>query len=253
MYLPLYNESEKKIYNYIKIPSKFCYYVVSVPLFAFISCVVITMYKDFENANNTHCKVPNVFPSISASIGNYEPQSTIWKAAVYIHAPMRFYMLYLRWKYYRSVVLESCVVIVKLAVFLNIIENFALLGLTHWTSSKNYPYHEVCFKTFIGTSVFYMLFTCIMLSKLRRRPNITYREKHSVKLKWRAFIVNITSFASAAYFFLRHNRLCEPYVYSMFGLSEYIVVFSNILFHSTTVYDLQINFICLTNRGIVVE
>ncbi|XP_035433931.2 post-GPI attachment to proteins factor 2 [Spodoptera frugiperda] len=253
MYLPLYNESEKKIYHYIKIPTRLYYYVVSVPLFAFIACVVITMYKDFETANNTHCKVPNVFPSISASIGSYEPQSTIWKTAIYMHAPLRLYVLYLRWKYYRNVVLESCVVIVKLAVFLNIIENFALLGLTHWTSSKNYPYHEFCFKTFIGTSIFYMLFTCIMLSKLRRRPNITHREKHSVKLKWRAFIVYISSFASAAYFFLRHNRLCEPYVYSLFSLSEYIVVFSNILFHSTTVHDLQINFISLTNQGIVAE
>ncbi|KAJ8721444.1 hypothetical protein PYW07_002219 [Mythimna separata] len=251
MYLPLYNASEKKYY--IKIPSKLCFSVVSVPLFAFITCVVITMYKDFESANHTHCKVPNIFPSISASIGNYEPQSTIWRTAIYLHAPIRFYILYLRWNYYRSIILESCAVIVKLAVFLNIIENFALLGLTHWTSSKNYPYHEVCFKTFIGTSVFYMLLTCIMLSKLRRRPNITHREKHSVKLKWRAFVVNVSSFAAAAYFFLRHNRQCEPYIYSMFGLSEYIVVISNIVFHLTTAYDLQINFICITNKGIITE
>lgn len=136
MYLPFHNESETKYY--IKIPSKLCYSAVSIPLFAFISCVVITMYKDFESANSTHCKVPNIFPSISASIGNYEPQSTIWKTAIYAHAPIRFYLLYLRWNYYRSIVLDSCVIIVKLAVFLNIIENLALLGLTHWTSSKNY-------------------------------------------------------------------------------------------------------------------
>lgn len=252
MYLPLHNDKPERKY-YLKIPFRLCFTAVSMPLFAFITCVLITMYKDFEKANTTHCKVPNIFPSISASIGNYEPQITIWKTAIYFHAPIRFYIVNLRWKYYRSIVVEDCIIIVKLAVFLNVIENLTLLGLTHWTSSKNYSYHEFCFITFIGSSVIYMLFTCIMLSRFRRRPNLTHREKHSVKFKWRAMTINVVSFALAAYFFLRHNSQCEPYIYSMFGFSEYIVVISNILFHLSTVYDLQFNFICLTSKGVLVE
>ncbi|CAK1540573.1 unnamed protein product [Leptosia nina] len=213
----------------------------------------MTMFKDFERANNTHCKVPNVFPSISASIGNYEPQLTIWRAAIFTHAPLRFTLIYLRWIYYRSIISKDFIVIVKLAVFLNIIENLALLGLTHWTSSLNYPYHEACFKTFIGTSIFYMFFTSLMLTKYRRRPTVSDLETYSVKLKWRAFFVNVGSFAFAAYFFLRHNRLCEPYVYSMFAFSEYVVVISNILFHMTTIYDLKTQYIYFTRKGIVIE
>ncbi|XP_059046248.1 post-GPI attachment to proteins factor 2 [Achroia grisella] len=252
MYLPLHNVSGRKYFIRFKV-SKLGFFTVSLPLFAFITCLLMTMYKDFEHANNTHCNVPNVFPSISASIGNYEPQSTIWKTAIYVHAPIRFLIIYLRWNYYRNVVRDNCISVVKLAVSLNIIENLALLGLTHWTSMANYPYHEMSFKTFIGTSVFYMLLTCLMLTRYRRRPNITSLEMQSVKLKWRAFIVNISSFTLAAYFFLRHNRLCEPYVYSMFGFSEYIVVFSNIIFHLTTVYDLQVQFVYLSRRGIIIE
>ncbi|XP_037870394.1 post-GPI attachment to proteins factor 2 isoform X2 [Bombyx mori] len=214
MYLPLHDVSETKYY--FRISAKVCFLTVSVPLVAFLCCVIITMVKDFEEANNTHCKVPNIFPSISASVGNFEPQ-------------------------------------INLAVTLNVLENLSLLGLTHWTSSSNYPYHESCFKTFIGASVFYMLLTCIMLSNCRRRSKLTNKEKYSVKLKWRAFSLNVTSFACAAIFFLRHNRFCEPYVYSMFGFSEYIVVMSNILFHLTSVYDLQIKFIYLTKRGLITE
>lgn len=136
MYLPLHNIPERKYY--FKIPAKLCFTVVVVPLYAFITCVILTMYKDFENANKTHCNVPNVFPSISASIGNYEPQSTIWKTAIYFHAPVRFYMLFMRWKYYRRVIREDCDLIVNIVVFSNVIENLALLGLTYWTSSENY-------------------------------------------------------------------------------------------------------------------
>ncbi|KAI8441740.1 LOW QUALITY PROTEIN: hypothetical protein MSG28_005438 [Choristoneura fumiferana] len=249
MYIPLYNESERKHLFRISV-SKLCVITVSLPLFAFIICVMMTMYKDFENANFTHCNVPNVFPSISASIGNYEPQNAIWKTAIYTHAPMRFFIIYLRWEYYRNVISEYLDIISSI---FNIIENLALIGLTHWTSSVYYPYHEFCFKTFIGTSVFYMLFTCMMLTKYRRKSHVTSTEKQSVKMKWRAFIVNISSFAVAAYFFLRHNRLCEPYVYSLFGFAEYIVVISNIMFHLTTVYDLKRQFVSVSQRGIYLE
>lgn len=71
-------------------------------------------------------------------------------------------------------------------------------------------YHEKCFKTFMGTSVFYMLFICILLNKYRRRPQV-HKEKYSTKLKWRFLAINVTSFAFAAYFFWRHNSMCEPY------------------------------------------
>ncbi|XP_022116164.2 post-GPI attachment to proteins factor 2 isoform X2 [Pieris rapae] len=226
MYLPLHNASDRKYF--IKIPiTKLGLCTVSLPLFAFIVCVVFTIIKDFDKANNTHCKVPNVFPSISASIGNYEPQRTIWKTAIYIHAPLRFFIIYLRWEYYRR--------------------------LTYWTSSLNYPYHEACFKTFIGTSIFYMFFTSMMLTKYRRHPVVSPLETYSVKLKWRAFFTNVGSFAFAAYFFLRHNRLCEPYVYSMFAFSEYIVVVSNILFHMTTIYDLKVQYLYFTRKGVTIE
>ncbi|CAH0714505.1 unnamed protein product, partial [Brenthis ino] len=93
----------------------------------------------------------------------------------------------------------------------------------------------------------------MMLTKYRRRPTLTHLEILSMKLKWRAFFVNVGSFAFAAYFFLRHNRLCEPYVYSMFGFSEYVVVISNILFHMTTVYDLRKQFLYITRKGFIVD
>ncbi|XP_053612361.1 post-GPI attachment to proteins factor 2 [Plodia interpunctella] len=252
MYIPLHNATAKRFYFKIAV-TKLSVITVSLPLFSFLTCVLITMYKDFDRANKTHCNIPNIFPSISASIGNYEPQITIWKTAIYIHAPIRFMLIYLRWDYYRSIMRDDCITIVKLAVSLNIIENIMLLGLTHWTSSLHYSYHEKCFKTFIASSLFYMILICILLTKCRRRPNISSIEKYSLKLKWRLFFINASTFAMAAYFFLRHNSLCEPYVYSIFSFSEYMVVVSNILYHFTTVYDLHSHFISISRHGISIE
>lgn len=136
MYLPLYNATEKK--PIIRIPAKLCFLSASIPILAIIICVLLTMYKDFESANNTHCKVPNIFPSISAAIGNYDPQRTIWKVAIYMHSPFRFFMLTLRWKFYRNTIREELRSIVNVTVLLNVIENLSLVGLTYWTSTENY-------------------------------------------------------------------------------------------------------------------
>ncbi|KAJ2950064.1 hypothetical protein O0L34_g11403 [Tuta absoluta] len=136
---------------------------------------------------------------------------------------------------------------------LNFIENLALIGLTYWPSTLHYSFHEFCFKTFSATSILYMLLTYLMLTRCRKRPNLTNSEKYSLKMKLRAFLIKVASFTFAAYFFLRHNRLCEPYVYSMFALSEYVFVVSNIVFHWSTNYDRQFEHIYITSGGLAVE
>lgn len=42
---------------------------------------------------------------------------------------------------------------------------------------------------------------------------------------------------AAAYLFQRHNAMCEPGIYSLFALSEYFLVASNIAFNSTLAMD----------------
>lgn len=137
MYIPLHNEHKRQYF--IRIPLvKLGFFTVSLPLFAFLICVVLTIYKDFEKANHTHCKVPNYLPSISASIGTFDPQRFIWQTAIYIHVLPRFYFIFLRWLYYLSTVDEDYNFMINIAVMLNIVENLALVGLTYWDSNEYY-------------------------------------------------------------------------------------------------------------------
>ncbi|KAF4528198.1 hypothetical protein B566_EDAN014023 [Ephemera danica] len=91
--------------------------------------------------------------------------------------------------------------------------------------------------TFIATSELYMMLCCYLLAKRRAIP-ATPIEARSLNLKMRLLIVNISSFAIAGYFFVRHNNYCEPYIYTFFALFEYIVVLTNMGFHMTAYYDL---------------
>jgi hypothetical protein len=48
---------------------------------------------------------------------------------------------------------------------------------------------------------------------------------------------NYFCIATAMYLFYRHNTYCEPGVYSLFSMSEYAIVVTNIGYHLTSYYD----------------
>lgn len=117
---------------------RFALAIVSLPLFSFLFCVIWSLLYFFERSTSTHCAVDNYLPSISAAIGNYQPQRFIWQTSILLQFLPRLLIA----KYYLNYYLDSvrkmnhCMIYTVFA--LNVIENFALVGLSLWTSSDNY-------------------------------------------------------------------------------------------------------------------
>ncbi|KAM7351004.1 post-GPI attachment to proteins factor 2-like [Cochliomyia hominivorax] len=216
--------------------SKLSIGAISLALGAFLFTIIWTLLFDFERATYTHCDVRNFLPSISAAIGNYEPQKTIWRLAIILHLPIRLAVAHIYAKYYRDHIRKNRRWFANCAVILNVVENFALLSLSLWTSSDDYEMHRNSFVTFIACSELYMLIT-YFLHKNGRKLQLTELEEKSVNFKFYLFVTNLVAFAMAGYFFLRHNSKCEPGVYTFFALFEYIVVFSNMGYHMTAYWD----------------
>ena len=75
---------------------------------------------------------------------------------------------------------------------------------------------------FMITSELYMALTCFLLTKERKRPADNV-EGRSLRYKYQLIAINMTSFAAAGYFFIRHNRHCEPYgIFFHFYFSNYV-------------------------------
>ncbi|XP_017757181.1 PREDICTED: post-GPI attachment to proteins factor 2-like isoform X2 [Eufriesea mexicana] len=192
--------------------------------------------------------VYNFLPSVSAAIGHYRPQRDIWKIAVAAQALIRFLVLIMYRRYYKEHIYKWAQNICNVATITYAIENISLVTLSFWTSDENYAFHKLSFITFLITSFIHMLIAYFIMRNCR---NITKESCEATSLKWkrRTMILNLLCIIFACYFFYRHNKYCEPIVYSMFALSEYGVVLSNMGFHSTAAWDFANSRLMVSGMG----
>ncbi|KAL7304880.1 hypothetical protein TKK_0002685 [Trichogramma kaykai] len=247
-YIPLV---DKKISSFrVIIPfARIAWFTVSIQCFSFIFCILWTIMYNFEESTNTHCKVYNALPSVSATIGHYQPQKNIWKMTTVIQAIIRFYMIILHYQYYKKNTYPTTRKLTRLALVTYVIENTSLVTLSFWTSNENYALHKLSFMIFLFTSFIYMNVSYIIATMCRS----TTREVHDIiSLKWklRALISNLAGIILACYFFYRHNKYCEPFVYSLFALAEYLVVLTNMGFHVTAAYDFAGRSVLISRNGL---
>ncbi|XP_060792222.1 post-GPI attachment to proteins factor 2 [Neoarius graeffei] len=210
---------------------------VSLPFFGFITCVVLSLIYHFNEATYTHCQVNNYLPSISAAI-SLTPQRYIWRFCVGLHSAPRFLIVVTYFSFYRGrfsrQIAEQVLSVVTLLC--GVSENAGLLILTYVCSTETYNLHKNGFITFIASSILHMLCTCRLWYVIKKSP-LSSEEMTSYRCKVRLFLFNAIVALVAFYFFRRHNKYCEPGIYTLFALCEYLIVLSNMAFHLTAYWD----------------
>lgn len=227
-----------------------------------VFCLAWSVKFNFYESTATHCRVANYLPSLSATL-DFTPQRDVWRSCIGLSGVPRYFIAYL---YYRIIFRSAPL------LWLHWIEITALIGLSivdsiryfgkclplSWTLiivdhrqlslianylSTNKPvFHATCVGVFLITSIIHMMLVCndyVKPSKLSNISETTRRKLSETKIfKKRIAIVNFTTIVTALYLYDRHNRYCEPGVYSAFSFLEYIVIVANIIYHLQAYYDL---------------
>ncbi|OQV20500.1 Post-GPI attachment to proteins factor 2 [Hypsibius exemplaris] len=216
---------------------------LSLPLVSLIICVFLALFFEFDRAVATHCMVRNYLPSLSASIGGFTPQRYIWRTGVAFHSAPRLFVSLMYYNFYNSFAsIRNNEFLRKAATvncIVNMLEILALLLLTYVSSTENYGVHEKMFISFMVFSIAHMLITLYLFRHLRDSDPEDVDLRRSLTWKHRLAVFNWTIFVMSLYFFFRHNKHCEPGVYTLFALCEYLVVLSNIFFHGTAYFDFK--------------
>ncbi|XP_014214508.1 post-GPI attachment to proteins factor 2 isoform X1 [Copidosoma floridanum] len=234
-YIPLVNKDVNR-FRLVLSFSKIAWFTVLVPFLSFVFCIIWSILYNFENATETHCNVYNFLPSVSAAIGHYRPQKTIWKAAITVQAMVRALVLYMYYQYYVETVYKWAQGIINFVLLTYLLENIALVTLSFRSSDEDYAIHKIAFMTFLFMSLIHMILSYLVAKTC---CNVTKDTNSITSLRWKfnSLILNVIAIVLACYFFYRHNKYCEPFVYSLFALAEYVVVVTNMAFHVTAAHD----------------
>lgn len=221
-----------------------CLFAVIIPLVALILCALTACIFQFEDVHETHCKVFNIVPSISAVTG-VSPQKYFWRISIAIHLGPRViisavYHAYQSNKINSSAREDSTSMArfwLNTAYFLNLIEAAALCGVTYISNRENYPIHEKLFIMFMVSSLTQMLASIKgtrIVAEIRKdlesvKEKLEYREN--------LLVLSLLSTAGLLIFFLQHRFFCIKMAFSIFALCEYVIAGANIAFHISLIKD----------------
>lgn len=213
---------------------------IFLPVLGFFFSIIWSLIFNFEKTTWTHCRVVNFLPSISAAF-NYPPSSFVWRICIAFHAAPRFLLIAVYYQYNRRRRMKQTNslsryqgLLSRFAAFSNAVENFSLIILSNVSSGENKAIHVLGFTCFVLFSMSYMSTMCTMHSAT---SHDTHNQRIAWKMKKMSCLVYFVSLTVAIYFYKRHNKHCEPYVYTMFALCEYFVVLSNMTFHYAATYE----------------
>ncbi|MBN3300156.1 acyltransferase PGAP2 isoform X2 [Amia ocellicauda] len=217
--------------------TKFIVATVLLPLLGFFSCIFISLIFHFRESTATHCGVPNYLPSISASI-SLTPERYIWRFCIGLHSAPRFMIALAYLNFYRIHLSSRRIYLLLnyLNLIFSVLENVGLLLLTYVSSTETYKLHKNGFIMFICSALIHMMITCI-LWKMVKKYSVSPEDQTSYLWKTRLCAFSVICCLFALYFYVRHNKYCEPGIYTFFAFFEYLVVLSNMAFHWTAYWD----------------
>ncbi|KAG7204935.1 hypothetical protein KM043_005324 [Ampulex compressa] len=216
---------------------KLCLATVCLPLITLLICFITAYIFQQDDIHETHCRVYNILPSISAITG-VSPQRYLWRISIALHIGPRLVIASVYHSYYCKILkaMENVSLkmmgcrLLNLCYWLNIAEVAALCGVTYISNKENYAVHEKIFIVFMISSLTYML-TAVRLGRLIT-PNA-----QSLQYKQALFVTSLVSTIGLIIFFLKHRLLCHDLAFSWFSLCEYLIASANMGFHVTVVLD----------------
>lgn len=136
---------------YLAIPFReLCIGTLLLPLCSMFICFTTAYIFQPDDIHETHCRVYNIIPSISAITG-ISPQRYLWRISIAIQTGPRFLIAFAYRSFYRQVLAsnlaKSCYSptqvtqakrLINVLFWLSIIEIVALTGVTYISNRENY-------------------------------------------------------------------------------------------------------------------
>ncbi|KAF5294639.1 hypothetical protein FQA39_LY02771 [Lamprigera yunnana] len=235
---------------------RLCIITIACPVLAILICLLTAVIYQAEDVHETHCRVYNIIPSISAITG-VSPQKYLWRISIALHIGPRFIIAAVFKAYHENTINPGADLKIQdaarkwlsITFWMDIIEIGSLCGVTYISNVENYPIHEKLFITFMISSLTHMLASIVATKKVAETGNTYEYFRRTITIKLILFIISIIFTVGLVGFFLEHRYLCHDMAFSWFALCEYLVALANMAFHITIIFDFPTEYLVVA-RGL---
>ena len=219
------------------------------PFLGLLSCFLIAAIFHAEDTTWTHCRVYNFMPSVSAAIGNNAVERVIWKLAVAAHnifTILDSFIMYANLRRHGAGLLAS-----RFCFLTKVFCCLALYLLTFVSSTESMPMHATGFICWLVFGSVYQVRRLVSFLRLlvlnvcspfnsslilsspfsqlsflltvRSLPDFKM-EPHASRFIFWSYFVYFACFPLAIFWYWLHHETCWPYLYSLFGLTEFVLI-----------------------------
>jgi len=222
---------------------------IGCPLAGLCLCLLLSLQYHFDTVNYTHCKVPNVIPSISACIGDHSPQQYVWRISVALMIGQRIldgfaynglFKHALSHRSGSSLPLPAGYHLLRRAhLIIYTAEQGFLVLLSYISSKDNNTLHQIGFGGFAACAVLNPILHCRLAREAFEvdSGNASHHALYSYRWKMATSTMGFVLLSASVLAYVCHNMVCIPYLYSVFAACEWGFVLCNMAFHCSAFLD----------------
>jgi len=201
----------------------------SLAFFAFISALVLGCCLHYQKiVKNGVAGYPEEwFPSVSATIGDWYPERSVFQILIAITSGPRFALVFLQYYISRPTTSPKWSTFL---FFIGVVRTLSCGGWVYITSTDDHDIHDVLMVVYIVCNIPWMIggIVCTPLINARAR-------KHRKRIAT-AFFASIVPFV---YFFVQHKVHRIPGAYTRSSLFEWSLIFLDVLYDSIIAIDFE--------------
>lgn len=184
-------------------------------LSGFLLCLLISYFQHFETVTKTHCRKPEFFPTISASIGDMFPEKSLFRYFMALTSgPRILTLLIVHHIFKEDVGVKGGWGVVNRITMLVDVGRVFTAGLWIYIGSGEHHFaHDVGFVSYVVLTVIHQILHISMFRKYKIQGRSHPHPEDQSSYWWKMFfsIGHMLFFMGSMYYFVEHRFKCADY------------------------------------------
>jgi hypothetical protein len=185
----------------------------------FLFCLVVSYIYHFASVTKTHCRQPEFFPTISASIGDNFPETSFFRYAMALTSGPRLLTLTIVCYLLREDLVASGLgnsawnSANTVAMWIDVFRVFTAGIWIYVGSAENHDIHDIGFVSYVVSTAIHQIIHLSLFHRLKLRGRAHPHPEDQSSYRWKMFwtVGHTFWFITSMYFLAQHRLFCAHF------------------------------------------